>query len=230
MKKLNLQGPGWFQVIFGALLSVILGVALGAGLLVLRPVVVAKQEPKEREKGAVYFVDGTRDSGRGRQAMAKRQAFLAGESITVNEDEINTLLAAAIKAGAAPAAPATPATKGSPAAPAAPADSAYLSAGAPSVRIREGSLQLGVPLGTSLLAQKIIFQAHGGFVRRDDTFVFEPKSMYLGSCPLERLPYVAGYVRERILAEYPLPADLKAAWAKLTNVVVEGNTLKLTMP
>lgn len=228
MKKLNLQGPGWFQVTFGALLSVILGVALGAGLMVLRPVVVVKQEPKEREKGTVYFIDGTRDSGRARQAMAKRQAFLAGQSITVNEDEINTLVAAALKASAAPGKPAAPAAPGT-AAPA-PTDSGYLSSGVPSVRIREGSLQLGVPLGTSLLEQKVIFQAHGGFVRRGDTFVFEPKSMYLGSCPLERLPFVADYVRERILAEYPLPADMKAAWAKLTDVAVEGNTLKLTMP
>jgi len=224
MKKLNLQGPGWFQVTFGALFSVILGVALGAGLLVLRPVVVVKQEPKEREKGIVYFVDGSRDSGRGREALAKRQAFLAGESITVNEDEINTLVAAAIKAGAAPGTPAAAAN------PSAPSDAAYLSAGLPSVRIRGGSLQLGVRLGSSLLAQKFVFQAHGGFVRRGDTFVFEPKSMYLGSCPLERLPFVAGYVRERILSEYPLPADMKAAWAKLKDVVVEGNTLKLTMP
>lgn len=224
MKKLNLHGPGWFQVTFGALLSVILGVALGAGLLVLRPVVVVKQEPKERQKGTVYFIDRSREGGRGQQALAKRQAFLAGQSITVTDDEINTLVAAAIKAGAAPAAP------GTAAAATPPADADYFSAGLPSVRIRDGSLQLGVPLESSLIAQKILFQAHGGFVRRGDTFVFEPTTMYLGSCPLERLPYVAGYVRERILAEYPLPADMKAAWAKLTDVAIVGNTLKLTMP
>lgn len=225
MKKLNLHGPGWFEVTFGALLSVILGVALGAAVLVARPAVVVKQEPKERAKGAVYFVDGSRDGTRGRQAMAKRQAFLAGESITVNEDEINTLIAAGLKAGA----PGTPASPGSPAA-AAPADSNYVSAGVPSVRIREGSLQLGVPLGSSLLSQKVMFQAHGGFVRTGEGFVFEPKTMYLGSCPVDRLPLVAGYVREMILAEFPMPADMKAAWAKLTDVKVEGNTVKLTMP
>lgn len=219
MKNLKLNEPGWFQVTFGALLSAILGVALGAAVLVARPAVVVKAEPKEREKGAVYFVEGTRDSNRGRQAMAKRQAFLAGQSITVNEDEINTLVAAALKSG----------TPGTPAA-AAPADSDYVNAGTPSVRIRDGSLQLGVPLGTSLLPQKVIFQAHGGFVKTGDGFVFEPQTMYLGSCPLDRLPFVAGYVREKMLAEYEMPADLKAAWAKLTDVAVEGNTLKLTMP
>lgn len=91
-------------------------------------------------------------------------------------------------------------------------------------------MQLGVPLASSLLPQKVIFQAHGGFVKTGDGFVFAPKTMYLGSCPIDRLPLVAGYVREKILAEYPMPADLKAAWAKLTDVTVEGNTLKLTMP
>lgn len=225
MKTLKRSEPGWFQVTFGALLSAILGVALGAAVLVARPAVVVKQEPKEREKGSVYYIEGSRDGSKGRQALAKRQAFLAGESITVNEDEINTLVAAALKAGA----PGTP-PAAAPAGGAAPTDSEYFSAGVPSVRIREGSLQLGVPLGTSLLAQKVIFQAHGGFTKTGDGFVFVPNSMWLGSCPVDRLPFVAGYVRERILAEYPMPPDLKAAWAKLTDVTVDGSTLKLTMP
>lgn len=118
MKKLKLNEPGWFQVTFGALLSAILGVALGAAVLVARPAVVVKAEPKEREQGAVYFIEGSRDGNRGRQALAKRQSFLAGESITVNEDEINTLVAAALKA-AGPGAPA----------PSAPADSSIFPPG-----------------------------------------------------------------------------------------------------
>jgi hypothetical protein len=41
-----IYGPGWGEVIFGALLSLVLGVVLGALLLVLKPVVIAKETPK----------------------------------------------------------------------------------------------------------------------------------------------------------------------------------------
>jgi hypothetical protein len=222
MKLNKVLGPSWMEVILGATLSVLLGAVLGAGLLILRPVVIAKQEPKERVAGTIYYIEGSRDATRGRQAMAKRQAFLDGQSITVTEDEINVLVAAALKL--------TAPQPGGAAKESAVADAGYVSAGAPAVRIRENLLQLGLPLSTPLMNQKVIFQARGNFVRQGNGFVYEPSVIYLGSCPLQRLPIIAGYVRSRIHAEYPMPDDLKAAWANLKDVSIEGSMLRLTMP
>lgn len=217
-KSKHRLGPSWTEVTLGAALSVVIGAALGAGLLILRPVVTAKQEPKERVKDTVYYIEGSRDAGRGRQALAKRQAFLNGESISVTEDEINVLVAAAMKLTAP-----QPGKEGAP-------ESEYVSGGTPTVRISDGSLQIGVPVTTKLSTDKIIFQARGGFVRQGDVFVYEPTEMYLGSCPLQQIPLLASYLRRKIMSEYPMPDDMKASWMKLTAATIEGNTLKLTMP
>lgn len=223
-------------MILGAFLSLILGVAIGAALLILRPVKIERAEPKEREKDMVYYIEGSRDGSKSRQAVAKRNAFVQGQSVTVTEEEINALIASA----GVPAAGATPPAKDPKAkTPAqgkdgkeaeAAAGGGYLDAGTPSVRVRDGALQVGVPVTISLLDQKVIAQAKGGFVKRGDIFVFEPETLYLGSCPVQRLPFVAGFVRNAFLASQPIPDDLKAAWAKLASVSIEGNAVKLTMP
>ena len=52
------HGPGWIEVIFGALLSLVLGVLVGALLLAFRPVVVVKEMPKEEaRKNMQLFAD-----------------------------------------------------------------------------------------------------------------------------------------------------------------------------
>jgi len=222
-------GPSWTEVILGAFLSLLLGIVIGALLLIFRPVTVAREEPKEREKNTVYFVEGSKDSGRGRQAQAKRQALLQGQSVTLTEEEVNVLIAPA--AGAANAEKKAPPQKtkdGKDAEKSASAE--YLAAGAPNVRIANGELQVAVPVTVDLIGQKVIAQARGGFEKEGSMFVFKPTEMYLGSCPVQRLPLVADVVRNKFLQSQPIPDDLKAAWEKLAAVSVQGNTLKLTMP
>ena len=194
------HGPGWGEVILGALLSLILGVALGAVLLVLKPVVVAKELPKEPVPGAIYYVEGVRgDTSKARQAMAKRKAFVEGRSVKVTEDEINALAAAA--------APATPAAKPGEKAPEPPKSNETLSAGTPNVRIHDGVMQVGVPLTLSVLGfeQKVIAQARGGFEKDGDVFVYDPSEIYLGSCPVQRLPFLSSYIRQKVLASQKIP-------------------------
>jgi hypothetical protein len=238
-KKIDRHGPGWAEVILGATLSVILGVALGALLLIARPVVVAKEMPKEadRDRKAVYYVEGSRDPAKARQAAAKRQAFVAGQSVTVTEDELNTLTGPATPPGA-PTAPKDKAKAdakgkeaGKDAPPAASTDDAF-AVGTPNFRINSGVMQVGVPVTVNALGlgQKIIVQARGGFAKDGNIFVFDPNELYLGSCPVQRLPLLSGYVRNKFLASQPIPEDIKTAWTKLSNVAVEGNALKLTMP
>lgn len=233
------HGPGMVEIVLGAFLSVLLGVVLGALLLIIRPVAVEKAMPKEPAKGVVYYIEGSRDTAKARQALAKRKAFVEGQSVTVTEDELNALLSP--QAAAAPGKPADKgkapakgkeADKGKEKEDAPPASDELLAAGTPNVRIGGGELQIGVPVTLNALgfAEKIIVQARGGFVKKDGGFVYEPSTIYLGSCPVQRLPLVADYVREKALAAQPLPDDVKASWAKLANVSIEGNSLKLTMP
>ncbi len=251
------RGPSWAEVILGALLSIVLGVALGAVLLVLRPVVMpkevakqpakpgakeaAKPAPKEGEldRRMVYYFEGAKgDAAKAKQAEAKRKALVAGQSISVTEDELNALITPATPAAAAgkPAEKGKAAPKGKEAEKAAPppaagSDEAF-AAGPPNFRIKDGVLQVGVPLTVNALGlgQKVIVQARGGFVKKGDLFVYDPDVLYLGSCPVQRLPFLSGYVRDKFLAAQPIPDDIKAAWPKLANVAIEGNTLKLTMP
>ena len=106
-----------------------------------------------------------------------------------------------------------------------------LATGAPNVRIRENVMQIGVPVmvGAMGLETKVVVFGRGTFVKKDNGFVFEPAELYLGSCPVQRLPLVSGYVRNKFLNAATVPEDIAAAWAKLANVTVEGNTLKLAM-
>ena len=76
-------------------MSLALGVALGAVLLALRPVAPVKELPKEADRtpGVIYYVEGTRDSARSKQAAAKRKLFAQGKTVSVTEDEINSFIA-----------------------------------------------------------------------------------------------------------------------------------------
>ena len=232
------HGPSWAEVFLGAALSVVLGVVLGALLLTLRPVVVVKEMPKEadRDPKAVYYVEGSRDSSKARQALAKRKAFAEGQSVTVSEDEVNALLSPTPGAPAAPKpgekAKADPKAKEAEKAAPAAASGELLATGAASVRIRAGAIQVGVPVTLDVLgvSQKVVVQAHGGIAKQGDVFNFVPETLYVGSCPVQRLPFVSGYVRNKVLASQPIPEDIKASWLKLANVAVEGNVVKLTMP
>ena len=227
------HGPSWAEVILGAALSVVLGVAIGAVLLILRPVPSGKELPKEADRNpkTVYYVEGSRDPSKARQATAKRQAFVSGQTVTVNEDELNVL--ATPNPAATPSAPKPP-EKGKEGEKGAPAGSSEdtFAVGAPNFRIAENKLQVGVPVTVNALGlgQKIFVQARGGFTKDGNVFVYDPQELYFGACPVQRLPFLSGYVRNKFLAAQPIPDDIKAAWAKLSSVAIDGATLKLTMP
>lgn len=230
--KLNrtLHGPSWTEVIFGALLSVILGAVLGAALMIARPVVSVRQPPKEAERDPkdVYYIQGARDPSKSRAALAKRKSFGEGQSVSFTEDELNAL------AALPPAAVANPGAEGqNPPAPAKAADSGEtIAAGQFNFRLRDGRMQVAVPVTLNVLglSQQVIVQAHGGFVKEGSGFAFVPETLYVGSMPVQRLPMAERYVREQFLAPKAIPDDVRASWAKLTNVSIDGNTLKLTLP
>ena len=171
------HGPGWGEVILGAALSLLLGVVLAAAHLIAKPVVQLKEPPKEEERkgGTVYYIEGSRDSSKSRQALAKRKAFVEGQSVTITEEEINALVPAARTAAAA-----APAKKDGDAAPAAPD---AFEVGTANFRIRDGVVHIGAPvtLNYAGFAHKIVVHGRGGLEKRGDVFVFDPDELYVGS-------------------------------------------------
>jgi len=217
------HGPGWGEIILGVVLSLALGVALGALVLIIKPTETVRAMPKEPAANVIYYLEGSRDSSRGREASAKRQAFVAGRSVTVNEAELNALAVAA--AARAPAAATAPGAE-KPA-----AEAGWLTTEALNFRINDGALQVGVPATVSLfgISQKFVVQARGGFARKGGEFSYEPETFLVGSCPIQRLPLVAGIAKKMFFGR-SIPEDIATAWPKLSDVSIEGDTLKLAMP
>lgn len=219
--------PSWTEVTIGALLSVIIGALFGVVYLVVKPVVTVKEMPKEEEvdRTAVYFIEGGRDGGKSRDAAAKRKAFVGGTPVILNEHELNSYVTPA----AAPAKPAAPGAKPA-AAPAAPG--AGYTSGVVNFRIHDSQLQIGVPVKIDLfgLELSVVVQTRGTFVKKEGGFAFDPATMLVGSCPVDRLPAARSFVMEKFIATQKVPEDISKAWAKLTDVAVVGSALKLTMP
>ena len=219
-----LYGPSWMEVILGALLSAVLGVVLAAAFLVTKPVTAVKEVPKEPAAGVVYYIEGSRDSNKGRSWVAKRQHLVSGLSVTVTEEELNTALAAL----QAPA----PKKPGAKEEPAPEAKSAVFVPGTPNILIRDGQMQIGVPVTVDAfdLGLNLIVQARGGFEKQGDLFVFSPDTLLIGSCAVEKIPGVAGWVMQKIVGTKAAPEDIATAWGKLANVTIDGAQLKLDAP
>jgi hypothetical protein len=219
-------GAGWAEVTLGALLSIVLGVVLAAVFFIFKPVATVKELPKEPALGMVYYIEGTREYTRARRLTAKEKFFINGGSVVVNEDELNT-------AANPVAAPPPPPPPGTPTAPNTP-PTMLIAPGSPNFRIADGSIQIAIPVRIKIdlanLDTTVLIQATGGFLRRDDTFVFVPKTMYIGSCPVERLPMVMDYVLRKFYYAQPVPEEIATAWHKLAEVSIQGSTLKLKMP
>lgn len=226
-KKLDraAHGPSWTEVFLGAVLSSILGVVLGAGLMVLRPVEVVKDLPKpeDRKRGVVYVAQGAPgDASKAKSALIKRKQFAEGQSVSVTEEELNSLLSAA---------PTTPPPAAKPDEKSKAGDKPAAAPSTPSganVRLRDGVLQVWAKTNVDVagLSQVLNVHARGRFAKDGAVFVYQPDEIYIGGCPVQRLPFLPGYVREKFLAQ-PIPDDVVAAWRRLTSVTIEGKTLKL---
>ncbi len=196
-KKIDraLYGPSWAEVIIGAALSLVLGVILAAAVLVLRPVQTVRELPKEPVRDAVYYIEGSKDSTKGRQWAAKHKLLNDGTSVALTEDELNAAFYVSAppgktppppekaKAGAKAKAPA-PAPAPEPPAPAeVAANEGLIVPGAPNFRIHDNLLQVGIPCTLNVYGFKlsVIVMATGGFGKGGDGVVFVPETFYLGS-------------------------------------------------
>ena len=207
-KKLQreLYGPGWVEVIFGAILSFSLGIVLAFLFLTFSPVLKVKELPKEPAANTVYFIPGSRNSDKTRQLSAKQSAFLQGQSVSFNEDELNALAA--------------PKEAPKPTSLPVPANDKTLSAAPLDFRIHDNLLQIGLPLHLNAMGVEhdIIVQARGGFEKIGETVVFQ------------NLPGgVADKLFARMLASANMPPEFIEAWRRVTDAKVDGSLVRLTM-
>jgi hypothetical protein len=211
-----MYGPGIVEVVFGAALSLALGMVLAGLYLVLKPVAVVDKLPAadKREEGMVYYVQGEKGEGEGGQLLRKQQLFLEGRSVILNEAELNTWMASSNSAPKKPADPKAPA------------------ANELNFHLDRGVLQIGLPYTLDLLGLSgaVIIQMQGAFEKEGDEFVYEPSTIYIGSLPAQRIPILLTLLKKKLYSAQELPDDLAAAWKKLANVSIQGNVLRLTMP
>ena len=107
-----------------------------------------------------------------------------------------------------------------------------LTLGGPNFHLHDGKVQIAVPVTLSVLGldQSVTVVADGSFVKRGGVYAFDADTLYVGSCPLQRVPFAASFAAKKFIAALPVPEDVAKSWPKLTDVAVEGNVLKLTMP
>ncbi len=220
-----LYGPSMMEVALGAVLGLVAGVLAAAVFLVFKPVSLVKEMPKEDQqlKSMVYYIPGGESSAKSRGWQAKQKQIISSPTFTLTlvEDELNawanTLTA-----------PAPAAKPGAPADAPKPAGDGIFNPGKPNFRIVDGKLQMAAKcvLNWYGLTHEVTVKTTGTFAKSGDTVVYSADTLYLGSCPMHLLPSVAGPLMAHLISREKVPDEIRAAWAKLDSVTIEGAALK----
>jgi hypothetical protein len=228
--KKSQRGPSMIEVVLGACLSVALGVVLGAAYMVAKPVTKVTSIPKDAPSSAIYYIEGLKDLNRTGLAE-KRKQFTSGDSVVVDEGELNAFFASLSTRVVPTAAQPKPGDKAPPPAPP-PADAKLLDTTPLNARIRESKIQFGNTVTVSAFGYSFsaIVQATGTFSKHGTEFQFDPDSFMVGGCPMQKLILIRSYVMNRLLFATPPPEDVAVAWSKLADVTLDGSKLRLKMP
>ena len=220
-----LYGPSLTEVALGAVLGLVAGVLVACVYLVFKPVMPVKEIPKEPVRGVIYFLPGGEASSKSRTWTDKQKQFIAGKSVTVVEDELNAWAVSAFAASATPAS--APKAGDKPAASPSGLNGIF-NPGTPNFKISGGKMQIGLKciLNWYGLTKEVMVVSTGEMVKSGDTFVYSAQTLYLGSCPVHLLPVVAGPLASTLIEKKKAPDAVNSAWAKLTDVKIEGNTLQ----
>jgi hypothetical protein len=223
-----LYGPSMMEVALGAVLGLLAGVLVAAVYLVFKPVAQVKEMPKEVSRSVVYYIPGAESNAKSKNWQAKQKQILTGSTFTIDlvEDELN---AWANTLSSPAAAPAAAPKAGAPAGAKAPASDGIFNPGKPNFRIVDGKLQMGAKclLNWYGLTYEVTVVTTGTFAKSGDTVVYSPETLHLGSCPVHLLPSIGGPLMSHLISREKVPDEVRAAWAKLDSVTIEGSTLKL---
>ncbi len=237
MQASNLRLPGLIEIILGSLLSVLLGAVVAATILLLKPVDILKELPKDKTLDAtkIYYLEGRKDYVAGQKWRFKRDSLTQGHTIRVTEDELNAwieniypLLPIETKAP----------VKNKAKAPAAAGEAAaqpLIQAGTPNFRVSTDTLRIGVIYYINVFGYpfQLVAQTAGTFEkpRRDDDLIyFKPSIFYIGSLPIHKLLMLKPLLFAQVVDGYEFPNDLVEVWKKLEGVRVENRELVLALP
>lgn len=208
-----LNGPGPVEIVLSVVISLVLGILIGAVHLVFKPVEVVKKAEEATEVGSVYFVEGSANSSKSRQWTRKRQMLASGTptEITLNEDELNAWTDSAIIAASSEAAK----------------QGRKLRA---NFRIQDGVIHAGL-IGSEGLPPTCWFQVKGTFVadnKSRKTFIAE--EVYIGSLPLHSvIPGISTMFFEGVLNDKKTPEQVRTFWNRISSASVDGSLLRLTV-
>lgn len=192
---------------------------IAATYLVFVPVHEVKRMPAEDDiKPGVYYVEGRRSGIDGAEWVGKRNLLVSEEpfEFTLREEELNQWSSASYGEVRKNLKVEYGDTK--------------LEPGIPVFRIEEGRIQVGVPIELNGIGDnlRIILQTSGEFVPGSDGgLVYQPESVYLGSCRVPTFQNISTLVTNGIAKVMSVPEDISAAWPTLSRATVKGDTLTL---
>jgi len=264
-----LHGPSALEVALGAVLGLAFGAGVAVVYLVLKPVVVVTQMPKEIALTSVYYQPGSADKAKSADWPAKQAQFIAGTTVQVTEDELNAwslargtpprntkampVIAPPVKLvekskfatnpsktkptdKAKPAEPIKPLEAPQPAQSAktagpSPTDG-FLITAVPDFRIVGDALQISWSCTLDVLGLKrdVVLMTTGHFEVSGAQVDFVPEKLFLGSCPLHRLPKASRALLAYVFKNQKTPDNIRLAWAKCTAVSVVDGGLRLVLP
>ena len=238
----SLRAPSLLEIFVGSILSVLLGALLAATILILKPVEILTEAPKDKKLDAtkIYFFQGSKEYTPAQRWRFKRDSLVQGHSVSFNEDELNTWIEEIYpKLPIESKKPAKPQAKGKPgAAPAKEADASqpFIQTGTPNFRMSAETLRMGVVYYVNLFGYgsfQVVAQTEGTFEKPkddDEPIRFTPSTFYVGSLPVHKLLVLKGLIFGRVLDTFEFPTDVTGAWAKLADVKVENRELVFTAP
>ncbi len=215
--NLERKPPGIVGILFGAVLSVSLGVLLGVLHLVAQPVEVVTSEPKEPAEGARYFIKGS--SGGSATWEGKHSQLTEGSGeVAITEGELNAWSGETFEEVKV-----EQAEKDS---------SVLIIAGAPNFRLVGETLQVGTENKLVFFGGEapLVLQAKGGFERVGERWKFNPAEAYLGGLPLHRVPALMGVAAKRFGPAATMPADVEKVLTQATQIALQDGELVVRMP
>lgn len=228
------------EIFVGSILAVLLGAAVAAVILVLKPVEVLAEAPKDKalDPSRIYYFQGRKDYVAGKGWRFKRDALVQGRSVSVSEDELNTWIEEVYpklpietqpRAGAKAKPGAKPAKKDDSSQP-------FIQTGTPNFRLTAETLRMGVVYYVNVfgfLSFEVVAQSDGTFEkprRGDEPVAYRPTTFYLGSLPVHKLLLLKAPLFRQVVDSFEFPGDLATAWTRLADVRIEKRELVLGMP
>ena len=173
-----------------------------------------KEEPKveERVQVAPFYIEGRRDPTHRRSATAKIDSLLRGQGVEFSEEDLNSLLEAALLAQRKAA------------------SRSVMKLETANVRVRAGKIHVGVEVRADLLGlePRFFVQARGEAVAESGRWVFAPTELQVGALPLEKFPGALAWARERWLDPTRVYPELAAASSRIGGIRIEGDVIRIT--